>query len=88
MRAWIYGILGIFLIATYYLIQWVFNLSIVIILVYVLYRFYDWYMRIHTPKGKRIKHKLLKSYLNQKYGREGGNIYRDMVKEMKKNGYR
>ena len=88
MRAWMYAVIGIFLVATYYLLQWLFDIAIFVIILYVIWRIYDFIQRLRTPHGKRIKHRMLKGYLTNKYGKDGTNIYKDMVKEMKKSGYR
>ena len=88
MKIWLYAVIGIFLVATYYLLQWLFDIAIFVIILYVIWRVYDFIQRMRTPHGKRIKHTRLKGFLKQKYGNEGGKIYKDMVHEMRKSGYR
>jgi hypothetical protein len=42
-----------------------------------------------TPKGKRIRHGALRGHLDTEYGTtEGGKLYKEMVGELRKRGYR
>lgn len=41
-----------------------------------------------VPRGHRIKHRMLKDYLTHKYGRDGTAIYKGMVEQLRKKGYR
>lgn len=88
MGLWAYVGIGIFLVVTYFLLPWAFNLGILVVILYIIWRIYNFIQRILTPKGKRIKHGMLKSFLKNKYGKDGTGVYKEMVKEMRKKGYR
>lgn len=89
MRIWLYLVIGIVLISTYYFLDWLFWLSILIIGLYVFYRFYRWLEHVMAPPGHRIKHGLLKGHLQQEYGtHEGRRLYKEMVGELRRKGYR
>lgn len=89
MKFWTYVGLAIFLAITYFFFVPIFALSILIIILYVVYRLYNFIQRLRTPHGKRIKHRMLKSFLQGKYGdKDGTVIYRDMVRDLKGKGYR
>jgi hypothetical protein len=73
---------------TYFLAYPLFILMWVIIILYIVYRFaYKPIKRLTTPKGMRIKHKMLKGYFTQKYGDEGTQMYKETVKTLRKRGY-
>jgi hypothetical protein len=61
----------------------------VLAVIYFIFKiFYPVIKRHQTPKGKRIKHRMLKGYLRQKYGKDDGkSIYKKMVDSMRKRGY-
>jgi hypothetical protein len=80
--------LGIGLAIFYFFIPALFILCVALIIIYIIYRINKFIRWKTTPKGKRIKHKLLRSHLNAKYGKEGDGIYKEMVSELKKEGYR
>jgi CDP-diglyceride synthetase len=88
MGLWAYVGVGIFLVVTYFLLPWAFNLGILVVILYIIWRLYDFIQRLRTPHGKRIKHGMLKSFLKNKYGKDGTGVYKEMVKEMRKKGYR
>ena len=84
-----YIVIGIFLLITYFLFPILFGLAIFFIIVYIIYKIYNIIQRFRTPHGKRIKHGLLKSYLEAKYGRrEGDSLYKEFISELRKKGYR
>jgi hypothetical protein len=63
-----------------------FYVFVILIMLYVAYKFIR---RAMTPKGHRIKHKALRGYLTQKYGRrDGKSMYREFVSSLRKKGYR
>jgi hypothetical protein len=88
MKLMSYALIGIFMAVTYFVFMPLFALALLILILYIVWRIYDFIQRMRTPHGKRIKHTLLRGYLSEKYGRDGGNVYKDMVKELKKHGYR
>lgn len=86
MKWWHYIALGVLITIGFVVIP---ALVVLIIILYIIYRVRKWVIRIRTPKGMRIKHKLLSGYLENKYGKkEGKHIYSDMIKELKQKGYR
>ena len=89
MKIWHFIALGVFFLVTYYVIPVLFWLAVLIIIVYVLYRLYRLVERMMTPKGMRIRHGALRGHLEHEYGtREGRKLYREMVGELRKKGYR
>ncbi len=82
-------IIGIILIITYLLIMPLFILSMFIIFIYFFYKIGYPIIRKHsTPSGRRIKHKELKGYIEQKYGKEGGkDVYKEVVDVLRRKGY-
>lgn len=86
-KLWVGIVIG--LIAVYYLLNPLFWVFALIFLFLILYRIYLLIERLSTPKGMRIKHGLLRGYLENEYGpKEGGKVYKEMVGEMRKRGYR
>jgi len=55
---------------------------------YIFIKIIFFVQKMRIPKGKRIKHKLLKGFLKQKYGSEGKSVYKEAVKELNKEGYK
>lgn len=89
MKLWMVIAMGIGLALAYFLIPPVFWLCILILIVYVVYRLYRLLERWMTPQGKRIRHGALKGHLEKNYGtREGSRLYKEMVGELRKKGYR
>lgn len=89
MKLWHLIGLGILLAILYFFFPIFFALAVFIIIIYIIYRISKIIMRWQTPKGKRIKHTLLKSHLETKYGKkEGDGLYKDFVSELRKKGYR
>jgi hypothetical protein len=89
MKFWTYVALAIFLAVTYFFFVPIFALSIALIILYVVWKLYNFIQRLRTPHGKRIKHRMLRSFLQGKYGdKDGTVIYRDMVRDLKGKGYR
>jgi len=87
---WIrYIIAGIVTVFFYFVFPPFFYLILVIIILYIIYRIYKIISRWRIPKGKRIKHAKLRGFLSQKYGKsEGIKIYKEMVQELRKDGYK
>lgn len=89
MNLWIYAGLIIGLAVTYFLVGWLFGLLVFLLILYIIYRIYRMVERMMTPHGRRIKHGLLRGHLTQEYGtKEGGKLYKEMVGELRKRGYR
>ena len=44
--------------------------------------------KLFIPRGHRIKHNMLKDHLTNRYGRDGAKIYKGLVDELRKKGYR
>jgi len=89
MKFWYLIAIVLFLVATYFLAGWLFGLSVFVIIVYVSYRIYRLIERLATPHGRRIKHGLLKGHLEAEYGTaQGKKLYKEMVGELRKKGYR
>ena len=89
MKLWIFIGLLIALVVAYYLVNWVFWLAILGIIIWLLYTLYRFIERMMTPHGKRIRHGALRGHLQEEYGtKEGGKLYREMVGELRKKGYR
>lgn len=89
IRLWLFVGAGVWLAISYYLLSWAFWLSILVLIVYILYRLYHFVERAMTPHGKRIRHGMLKGHLEAEYGtREGGKLYKEMVTELRRKGYR
>lgn len=81
---WIIIGLAILILLSYYIfpLLWLLVALIIFALLYPLIRKYS------TPKGKRIRHKILKSYLREQYGKGGDEIYKGIIYHLKKKGYR
>jgi hypothetical protein len=89
MRLWQFIFIGISLAILYFSINWVFWLALLLIIVYIIYRAYRLIERWTTPKGHRIRHGMLRGHLEQEYGtHEGSKLYKEMVGELRKKGYR
>ena len=89
MRTWLYVGVGIWLLISYYLLNWAFWLTLFFFIIYILYVIYRWIERLMTPKGHRIKHGMLRGHLQSEYGtREGGKLYKEIVSELRRKGYR
>lgn len=84
MNKWlILGFIILILLAWFlFPLLWLLVALIIILLVY------RPIMRLFIPKGHRIKHGLLKSFLEQKYGKEGKSVYKEFVNELRRKGYR
>lgn len=89
MKLWYYVGLGIWLLISYYFIPGLFYLTILILAIWLFYRLYRYLEHQMAPPGKRIKHGLLKGHLQQEYGiKEGSGLYKEMVSELRRRGYR
>jgi len=89
MKLYFWVGLLIALIVAYYLVNWVFWLAVLAVVLWGCYTLYRFMQRLMTPHGKRIRHSALRGHLQQEYGtREGGKLYREMVSELRKQGYR
>lgn len=89
MRLITLAILLGWLVVSYYVLNWAFYLSMLVIILYFLLRLYRLIQRWTAPPGHRIKHGLLKGHLEQEYGtKEGGKLYKEMVRELHRKGYR
>ena len=64
-------------------------LSFLIIFLIAIYVIYKIVRRLTIPEGHRIRHKALRGFLKQKYGKgEGMSLYKEMVSELRQRGYR
>jgi len=89
MRLVTLAILLGWLVISYYVLNWAFCLSMLAIILYLLFRVYRLVQRWMTPPGHRIKHGLLRGHLEQEYGtKEGGKLYKELVGELHRKGYR
>ena len=88
MRSFLWIIFFVFLIASYYLFYSLFTLLAFLFIMYIFIKIIFFVQKMRIPKGKRIKHKLLKGFLKQKYGSEGKSVYKEAVKELNKEGYK
>lgn len=81
--------IGVLMVILFFLWIVLFALGLVCILVYILFRCYQWIERLQAPEGKRIQHRRLKGYLEGTYGTtEGKSLYKEIIETLKKDGYR
>jgi len=81
-----YILLFIIMIILYFVFE---PLAWLIGLLFVFYICYRIYRRLTIPEGHRIRHKALRGFLKQKYGKgEGMSLYREIVHELRGKGYR
>lgn len=86
-KLWAGIIIG--MVVLYYLINWLFVLCLLLVIIYILYLVFRFLERQMTPHGKRIRHGALRGHLETEYGtKEGGKLYKEMVGELRKKGYR
>lgn len=89
MRLLGYILSFVILILLYLFMTPLFILGLSLLIIHIVYKIYKKMLWYHTPRGKRIKHGLLKGYYMERYGRKGGkDAYRETVKELRKEGYR
>lgn len=55
---------------------------IVVLVIKLVYWFIDFSYHYSHPEVKRLNKKLLKSYLINKHGKTGKNVYKNIVKEL------
>jgi len=79
-------LLGIVLSVMYFFIPELVIIIIIFIVIYIIYRIAR---RKMIPEGHRIRHKALRGFLKQKYGKgEGMSLYKELVGELRGRGYR
>lgn len=86
IKQWLYVIIALVImafLASYFIpVLWLPIILIVLYLVFTNVR------RFFVPKGHRIKHRMLKDYLTNKYGSDGKGVYKDIVASLRRRGYR
>jgi len=81
--------IGAYLLITYYLFPQLFILGMLLVVIYIAYRITKKIRYWSIPRGRRIKHGMLKGYMQEKYGKdEGVRCYKETVKELNRKGYR
>jgi len=79
----------IFLAVTYLFLMPLFIISVIILCIIITYKVLHFFWYHHAPPGKRMRHGMLKGHLSQQYGtKEGTKIYHEIVKGLRKEGYR
>ena len=94
MRIGRYILWGVLLVIFHYLKDWfyiiniLYYLLIIIMIINILFKLYIFIDKKAHP-GQRIKHRMLKNYMVNKYGKDDGvKIYKDTVNELRRKGYK
>ena len=67
-------------------LSWLFWVILILFFVSIGYRLYK---KWSIPRGHHINHGLLRGYLSETYGdQEGGKLYKRLVRELNRKGYR
>ena len=89
MKIWLLIISIIALIFSYLFLPPLFALLLILVIIYTCYRLYRWFEHHVAPPGKKIRHGALRGHLEENYGvKEGGRLYKDMVRELRHRGYK
>ena len=86
IKQWLYVIIALVIMA--FLASYFIPLLWLPIILIVLYLVFTNVRRFFVPKGHRIKHRMLKDYLVNKYGSDGKGVYKDMAASLRRRGYR